>query len=106
MILYIFQFTESLMKTKHYDIRVYGKVQGVFFRASARHRAQLLDLTGFTKNEQDGSVYIEAEGAEQNLSLFIAWCHEGPERAEVTNLEIAEGPLKNFSSFEVKRGLS
>ncbi|MBK9731392.1 MAG: acylphosphatase [Chitinophagaceae bacterium] len=90
---------------KHYSIRVYGKVQGVFFRASARHRAQLLDISGFTKNERDGSVYIEAEGSEKNLSLFIGWCHEGPERATVTNVEVKEGPVKNFTGFEVKRGM-
>lgn len=94
------------MEIKHYDIRVYGKVQGVFFRASARHRAELLDIHGFTKNDHDGSVIIEAEGTEANLALFIEWCHEGPERAEVTKVEAMEGPLKNFTSFEVMRGIS
>ncbi|HUM45515.1 MAG TPA: acylphosphatase [Chitinophagales bacterium] len=93
------------MAIKHYDIRIYGKVQGVFFRASARHRAALLDISGFTNNDQDGSVYIEAEGTEENLSTFIGWCHEGPERAEVTKVEVKEGPLKNFTEFEVKRGM-
>ena len=94
------------MEIKHYDIRVSGKVQGVFFRASARHRAQLLDICGFAKNDQDGSVLIEAEGTAANLALFIEWCHEGPERAEVTNVEVIESLVKNFTSFEVMRGIS
>ncbi len=92
------------MEIMHYDIHVYGKVQGVFFRASARHRAMLLDITGFAKNEPDGSVYIEAEGEEQSLALFIGWCHEGPERAVVSRVDVITAPLKNFSSFEVIRG--
>lgn len=93
------------MKIKHYNIRVQGKVQGVFFRASARHRAQLLDICGFARNEKDGSVYIEVEGAEKNLSEFIGWCHEGPENAAVTAVKVEEGPLNRFSEFEVKRGM-
>ena len=90
------------MIMRHYNIRVYGKVQGVFFRASARHHANLLEVTGFAQNENDGSVYIEAEGSEENLQLFIKWCREGP---EVINLEISEGSLRNFKSFEVNRGM-
>lgn len=93
------------MKIKHYDIRVYGKVQGVFFRASARHRALLLDICGYAKNEQDGSVYIEAEGSEENTAIFIDWCHQGPERAGVIKVEVKEGPLRNYKDFEVKRGI-
>lgn len=93
------------MEIKHFNIRIIGKVQGVFFRASARHRAELLDITGFTKNEQDGSVYIEAEGSEENLSVFINWCHVGPERAEVKSVEVIAGEVKYFTSFEVKRGM-
>lgn len=92
------------MEIRHYEIRVYGKVQGVFFRASARHRAELLDICGFTRNEPEGSVYIEAEGSKENLTLFVEWCHQGPERAAVTRVEVKEGLLKNFTDFSVKRG--
>ena len=93
------------MKKKHFNIRVYGSVQGVFFRASARTHAQALDITGLARNESDGSVYMEAEGEEKNLKQFIEWCRRGPERAIVTNVEAEEGALKNFSSFEVMRGV-
>ena len=93
------------MATKHFNIRVYGRVQGVFFRASARSHADHLDLKGFAQNENDGSVYIEAEGEEENISKFIEWCHRGPERAEVEKVEVEEGPVMNFTTFDVNRGM-
>ena len=80
-------------------------MQGVFFRASARTHAEALEITGFARNESDGSVYIEVEGEKENLNQFIEWCRRGPERAVVTNVEVEEGPLKKFSSFEVNRGI-
>ena len=93
------------MQKKHFNIRVFGNVQGVFFRASARTHAEALDVTGFARNESDGSVYIEVEGDEENLKQFIEWCRRGPERAVVTKVEAEEAPLKNFSRFEVNRGI-
>ena len=93
------------MAVKHFNIRVHGRVQGVFFRASARSHAQALDISGFARNEADRSVYIEAEGEEENLKQFIEWCHRGPERAEVTNVEVEEANVENLSSFEVNRGM-
>jgi len=48
---------------------------------------------------------MEAEGDEKNLEQFIEWCRRGPERAIVTKVEVEEAPLKNFSSFEVNRGM-
>jgi len=93
------------VKKKHFNIRVYGSVQGVFFRASARTHAEALGIWGVARNESDGSVYMEAEGDEKNLEQFIEWCRRGPERAIVTKVEVEEAPLKNFSSFEVNRGM-
>ena len=93
------------MAIKHFNIRVTGRVQGVFFRASARSHAEALEVLGFARNESDGSVYIEAEGEEENLNQFIRWCHRGPDRAEVTKVDAEESALKNFSSFEVNRGM-
>jgi acylphosphatase len=90
---------------KHFNIRVSGKVQGVFYRASARAHAEALEITGFARNESDGSVYIEAEGDEENLRQFVEWCYRGPERAVVSNVEVGEGELKSFSSFDVNRGM-
>jgi acylphosphatase len=47
---------------KHINIKITGKVQGVFFRASTKAVADQIGVKGFVKNEKDGSVYVEAEG--------------------------------------------
>ena len=65
---------------EHYDIRIYGLVQGVSFRWAATRTAANFDIMGFIRNESDGSVYIEAEGDKEDLEKFIDWCNKGPER--------------------------
>ncbi len=87
----------------HNSIRVYGKVQGVFYRQAACEQALRMGINGFVQNLPDGSVYIEAEGAKPRLALFIAWCEEGPPASHVTNVEINEGVLKSFTSFRIVR---
>ncbi|MBI2039981.1 acylphosphatase [Candidatus Microgenomates bacterium] len=84
---------------KHLNIRVYGRVQGVFFRVTAKEEAEKLGIKGFAKNEPDGSLYIEAEGEEKELNKFLRWCHDGPQAAKVDKIEISQGQLKNFSEF-------
>lgn len=88
---------------KHLNIRVSGKVQEVFFRAFARDVARSLGLQGYARNEPDGSVYIEAEGNETELSQFVDWCKKGPPHAQVSDLQIEEGPIRNPGNFEIKR---
>ncbi len=86
---------------KHININVTGKVQGVFFRASTKAVADQMGVKGLVKNEKDGSVYIEAEGEETILSMFLEWCNEGPEKAVVENVTTEDGELKNYRNFEV-----
>lgn len=88
---------------KHLNIRVYGRVQGVFYRATALEIATNLGLKGFVRNERDESVYIEAEGEEEKLNEFIDWCHIGPMRAKVEKVLTEEGKIKNYSNFELVR---
>jgi acylphosphatase len=88
---------------EHISILISGKVQGVFFRASAKEEADELGIVGFVKNQPDGSVYIEAEGNSQQLHDFKTWCKHGPGRAEVESLEIKEGELQHFSQFSILR---
>ena len=89
--------------TKHVNIVVKGEVQGVFFRASAKEKALELGLKGFVRNERDGSVYVEAEGDEDRLNQFVAWCKQGPSRARVEKTEVNPGEWKGFEGFEVRR---
>jgi acylphosphatase len=91
---------------KHLDITVKGKVQGVLYRASTKSVADQLGVRGTIKNEANGDVIIEAEGEPTMLEMFLEWCHEGPQDAEVATVESNEGELKNYRNFEVlKRGL-
>lgn len=80
-----------------------GKVQGVFFRASAKDTADRLSVKGSAQNMPDGSVYIEAEGDEENLKQFIGWCQQGPPRASVSNVNVVEAEPKSFQRFDIKR---
>jgi len=89
--------------TRHLNIRVTGKVQGVFFRASTKDVADALRLVGFVRNERDQSVYIEAEGDQPALDQFLVWCKQGPPQAVVNNVEVVDGTVVGFSSFEVRR---
>ena len=85
----------------HYAIRVEGRVQGVFYRASARAEAERLGLRGFVRNEPDGSVYAEAEGERDALDRFVGWCRRGPPHARVDRITVEEGPMKGFEGFRV-----
>ena len=86
----------------HFNITVSGKVQGVFYRQSTLEIANQLEVKGFVKNESNGNVYIEAEGAEENLKQLIEWCRKGPSRANVSEVKFSEGELKNYEAFSIK----
>jgi acylphosphatase len=88
---------------QHYTLCITGKVQGVFYRATAQQKAQELNLTGFAQNQPDGSVLIEAEGEEANLEQFVAWCKVGPPRAVVNEVQLLVSSLRHYSDFEIKR---
>lgn len=87
---------------KHWNIRVIGEVQGVFFRYSSKEKAEEFGIAGFTRNEADGSVYIEAEGEEDALRTFLEWCRRGPGSASVSNVESSEGELKSYKAFSAQ----
>lgn len=87
---------------KHIAIRVYGLVQGVFFRAEAKRKADELGIVGFARNDPDGTVYIEAQGEEAALRMFVEWCRQGPPRAKVERVDVKEGSGKQFSDFSIE----
>lgn len=66
--------------------RVSGDVQGVFYRASARHEAEQLKVTGYAKNLRDGSVEVLACGEKESVDNFCAWLSKGPSQAKVTHV--------------------
>jgi acylphosphatase len=84
-----------------YQIKIAGKVQGVWFRDSTVKKAQELGVKGFVKNQSDGSLYIEAEGTPQTVKEFINWCHEGPPFAKVETVEIKDMEITYFEKFKI-----
>ena len=86
---------------KHIDIIVKGKVQGVFFRKFTQLKAIELGVLGTVKNNEDSSVSIEAEGCDEDLKLFINWCHEGSPGAIVNEVLVVERECKNYTSFAI-----
>ena len=91
------------MDKKHYNIKIYGKVQGVWYRASTEQKAKELGLLGFVQNEIDNSVYVEIEGPQADIDQFLTWCKEGPPLAKVSKIELKEAPLSNFTNFKIRR---
>lgn len=88
---------------KGYSITIHGLVQAVLFRQSAKEIADELGVTGFARNEPNGTVYIEAEGEGENLQKFLAWCRKGPEYAQVNKVEIKElKPAGQFDNFKIE----
>ncbi len=93
------------MACKHLKIKVTGKVQGVWFRKYTKDQAQALNIKGFVRNEPDGSVYIEAESAqEKQIHKFLQWLHQGAPLSKVNNVAIiAESTCQNFKDFVIQR---
>ena len=88
---------------RHVNICVIGRVQGVYFRASAKEKAIGLALKGFVRNEPNGDVYVEAEGTPEAIEKFIGWCQMGPANAKVEQVLSTQGEVKEFSKFEISR---
>jgi acylphosphatase len=89
------------MKVSRIKIKVFGYVQGVFFRYTTRKVARKLGLKGFVKNLPDGSVYIEAEGPYDKLIELLDFSKRGPKQAQVEEVEHEFlPPTYEFKGFE------
>jgi acylphosphatase len=91
------------MALVHRHIVIRGKVQGVYFRASAREAADRFGVRGTVRNNQEGDVVAEAEGEEDAVREFITWCHHGPDAARVVSVEVTEGQLQDYEDFRIIR---
>lgn len=83
--------------------RVSGRVQGVFYRASAQQRARELGLSGWVRNTEDGGVELVACGGDAPLRDLEAWLWQGPPAAQVESVAISEVEAGPFQGFEVRR---
>jgi acylphosphatase len=80
-----------------------GKVQGVFYRASAKDVAQQLNLSGWIRNTKEGNVEATVTGDEDLVKEFIEWCKKGPRTSEVHKVEVTEKPNEQFFGFTIVR---
>jgi acylphosphatase len=86
------------------EIVVRGRVQGVFFRASAQQEGLRLGLKGEVRNLPDGSVEAIVEGERRAVDDFVAWCKRGPPSAEVEDVHVKlRAPRDEFRTFTVAR---
>jgi acylphosphatase len=86
---------------KAVDVRITGMVQGVSFRAYARQQAQGLGVTGWIRNEPDGSVAGHFEGPDEAVDALVTWCRHGPAYAEVDGVEVTGAEGTGTTSFAV-----
>jgi acylphosphatase len=84
---------------------VHGRVQGVFYRASAMQEAQALGLSGYALNLPDGGVELVAEGPRAALEDFVAWCRQGPPAAHVEEVQLKWSAARGeFRTFSIEHG--
>jgi acylphosphatase len=84
-------------------VYISGQVQGVFFRDSARERAEQLGLAGWVKNLPDGRVEAVFEGPPEKVREMIQWCEQGPSHATVEHVDAEfEESQGDVQGFEVR----
>ena len=83
-------------------VRIRGRVQGVFFRAEARARAESLGIAGWIRNAEDGSVEAAFEGDEERVQSMVGWCRRGPAGALVDDVEVESEEPTGETGFRVR----
>ena len=89
------------MATIH--LHIAGKVQGVFYRATAKEVADRLNLSGWIKNKKDDTVEAVVTGDDEQLKKFVDWCKQGPEKATVEKVIVTEQEPLDFKDFVILR---
>ena len=88
---------------KSIHVIISGRVQGVFYRANTKQKAEFLGLTGWVRNTKDRKVEAVFEGEEETINDMIKWCYKGSSLSKVEEVKIIEEKeVKNFDSFEVR----
>jgi acylphosphatase len=87
---------------KAVQARVTGRVQGVSFRWYTQEQAHGLGVTGWVRNEPDGSVLVHAEGEDDAVDALVTWCRTGPSMARVTDVAMREAAPLGATSFETR----
>ena len=71
-------------------VLIFGRVQGVWFRASTKQKAEELGLKGWVRNIDDDCVEAVFQGDEKKVNEMITWCHHGPPLANVKKVDVTK----------------
>lgn len=95
---------ENVSNPARARLLIEGRVQGVFFRASAAATANRLGVKGWVRNRPDGAVELLAEGEKETIDDLVAWCRRGPNGARVENVGVEWEEFRGeFSAFRITR---
>ena len=89
------------MGTTAVQVKVTGRVQGVAFRWEAQHAAERLGVTGWVRNEPDGSVSAHVEGDPVAVNDMVVWLRHGPPAARVRDVAVMTVTATGADSFEI-----
>lgn len=84
------------------EVTVRGRVQGVFFRDTCRQQAERLGVTGWVRNELDGTVRGHFEGEPDAVERLVDWCRQGPRQADVEAVDVSVTEPAGHSGFEAR----
>lgn len=87
---------------KAVQARVSGRVQGVSFRWYTEEQARRLGVTGWVRNEPDGTVLVHAEGDDDAVDALVAWCRSGPSSARVSDVAVRGASPTGATAFETR----
>ena len=83
-------------------VRISGRVQGVFFRATCARLADELGLSGWVRNRPDGDLEAVFQGPDRAVEDMLAWCREGPPHAQVDAVDVRPEPPGTQGGFRVE----
>lgn len=88
---------------KTLKIKVYGRVQGVCFRANTKTFCNKRGFGGYVCNKDDGSAEIVVQGSGEDLKKFVDWVKRSPGISNVEKVDVREIKCKEFDSFEIEK---
>lgn len=84
------------------ELHVTGRVQGVSYRAATQQEAERLGVTGWVRNEPDGSVAVHAEGEPVAVDALVSWCRRGPAGSRVRDVAVREARVAGHREFGIR----
>ncbi len=82
---------------------IYGNVQGVFFRAFIKEQAEKLNIKGYVRNKEDGSVEAWFEGQSDKVNNMVEKAKQGPKHAVVKRLDTVDESFEGYKKFKILR---